>query len=183
MFSRSLEDYVRKSFLVLLTLGVLAMGEAFAQGLPEGTYASSKEGCTKLKSKTAAELGEDLDFYVLTAKRFIGYQQVCDFLNVTPHNATSWVATAFCEQAGYNYPDLFAIAKNEAGELSVTSLTDLAQQAPPEASSSQVSGSDQGENAGQADGEAPGGGDQNQAEENAGAEQATPYVRCENVKH
>jgi hypothetical protein len=32
------------------------------------TYASTKEGCTKPQSKTAAKLGEDLDFYVLTCR-------------------------------------------------------------------------------------------------------------------
>jgi hypothetical protein len=42
---------------ILLGLGVwlAAAGVALAQGLPEGTFASSKEGCAKLKDKTVTE--------------------------------------------------------------------------------------------------------------------------------
>ena len=172
-----------RTLLGLLGLWLLCMGVAYAQGLPEGTYASSKEGCTKLQSKKASELGEDFDFYVFTSKGLTGYQQACDFVNVTAHNATSWLATAFCEEAGYSYPDLFAIAKKDEGNLAVTRLTDLTQQSAPDTSSSEASESDQGENAGEAGSERLQGGEgQNQADENAGADQATPYVRCENVK-
>jgi hypothetical protein len=109
----------------LLTFGVwlLDTGLAAAQGLPEGTFASSKEGCTKLQNKTPAELGEGLDFTVVSKTGMVGYLQRCDFVNVTAHNATSWLATAFCEESGYAYPDLFAIAQKDNGELSVTRLT------------------------------------------------------------
>jgi hypothetical protein len=173
---------MRLIFLGLLGLWLLGAA-AFAQGLPEGTYASSKEGCPKLQSKTAGELGEDLDFYVLTGKGLTGYQQACDFLNVTAHNATGWLATAFCEEAGYSYPDLFTIAEKGEGKLTVTRLTEFMQQGAPDTSSSEAAESDQGENAGEASGEALRGGEgQDQADENAGAEQATSYVRCENVK-
>jgi hypothetical protein len=59
---------MRSILFGLLGLWLLGTESAFAQGLPEGTYASTKEGCTKLQSKTAAKLGEDLDFYVLTCR-------------------------------------------------------------------------------------------------------------------
>src|SRR6516225_9322033 len=141
---------MRCTLLGLLGLWLLGTGFASAQGLPEGTYASSKEGCTKLQSKTASELGEDLDFYVLTGKGLTGYQQACDFVNVTAHNATSWIATAFCDEEGYTYPDLLAIAKKEEGKLTVVRLTDLTQPSAQDTSSSESSESDQKEEGGKA---------------------------------
>ena len=109
----------------LLAFGVwlASAGLAAAQGLPEGTFASSKEGCAKLKQKTAAELGEDLDFTVLSKTGVTANLQRCDFVTVTARNATSWLATAFCEEPGYAYPDLFAIVQKENGDLSVTRMT------------------------------------------------------------
>src|SRR5262249_26155662 len=99
---------MRFTSVALLGFWLIGIGSAFAQGLPEGTYASTAQGCTKLQSKTAAELGEQLDFYVLTNKGVISYGQACDFVSVTAHNATSWIATAFCQESGYTYPDVFA---------------------------------------------------------------------------
>jgi hypothetical protein len=106
------------------------MGAApvFAQGLPDGTFASTKEGCAKLVSKTPAELGADLNFNVLTRSGVTSYLQRCDFFGVTAHDAKSWVATAFCDEQGYIYPDLFAVAEKEEGKLSVTRVTDLTQE-------------------------------------------------------
>ena len=42
---------------------------------------------------------------------------------MTARNATSWLATAFCEEPGYSYPDLFAILQKQNGDLSVTRMT------------------------------------------------------------
>jgi hypothetical protein len=111
-----------RTALVMIGIWLLGTSALVAQGLPEGTYASSKEGCAKLKTKTPAELGEDLDFTLLNKTGFTGYQQRCDFVNVTPRNATSWVATAYCEEQGYGYPDLFAIGQKEGDKLNVTRL-------------------------------------------------------------
>jgi len=109
----------------LLAFGVwlASSGFALAQGLPEGIFASSKEGCAKLKAKTVAELGQDLDFSVLSKTGVTANAQRCDFVGVTPRNATSWLATAFCEEPGYAFPDLFAIVQNKTGDLSVTRMT------------------------------------------------------------
>ena len=109
----------------LLGLGVwlAAAGVALAQGLPEGTFASSKEGCAKLKDKTVTELGQDLDFTVFSKTGISANAERCDFVNVTPHNATSWLATAFCEEPGFTFPDVFAIVQKQTGDLSVTRMT------------------------------------------------------------
>ena len=110
---------------VLLGLGVwlAAAGVALAQGLPEGTFASSKEGCAKLKDRTVIELGQDLDFTVFSKTGTSANAERCDFVNVTPHNATSWLATAFCEEPGFTFPDVFAIVQKQTGDLSVTRMT------------------------------------------------------------
>jgi hypothetical protein len=38
-------------------------------------------------------------------------------VSVTPRDAESWIATAFCDGDGYVYPDMFAIARKEGGTL------------------------------------------------------------------
>ena len=108
-----------------LAIGVLLASPSVAapQGLPDGTFASTKEGCAKLKQNSAAELSDDIDFTVLNKAGFIAGLQHCDFVTVTARNATSWLATAFCEEPGYTYPDLFAILEKKNGDLSVTRMT------------------------------------------------------------
>jgi hypothetical protein len=94
-----------------------------AQGLPDGTFASTREGCAKLKQNGTAESGDDVDFTVLNKSGFNAGPQHCDFVTVTARNATSWLATAFCEEPGYSYPDLFAILETTNGDLTVTRMT------------------------------------------------------------
>jgi hypothetical protein len=109
----------------LLAIAVLlaSASAAAAQGLPEGTFASTKEGCDQLKQKSAAELGDERDFTILNKTGFNPGSQHCDFVTVTARNATSWLATAFCEESGYSYPDLFAILEKQDGDLRVTRMT------------------------------------------------------------
>jgi hypothetical protein len=110
---------------VLLAIGVLlaSVGAAAAQGLPEGTFSSTKEGCDTLKQKSVAELGDDRDFTILNKTGINAAAQHCDFVTVTARNATSWLATAFCEEPDYSYPDLFAILEKKDGDLRVTRMT------------------------------------------------------------
>jgi len=109
--------------LVALLVLLASTRLAAAQGLPEGTFASTKEGCAKLKENSVAELGDAIDFTVLNKTGFNAGLQHCDFVTVTAHNATSWLASAFCEEPGYAYPDLFAILQKQNGDLSVTRMT------------------------------------------------------------
>jgi hypothetical protein len=114
--------------LVVLGVGLLGTQPAMSQGLPEGIFASTEEGCGKLKNRTPAELGEGLDFFVFSKTGLIGYLQSCEFVHVTARNPASWVAMAFCEESNSVYPDVFAIAQQEKGDLKVTRLTEVAQQ-------------------------------------------------------
>jgi hypothetical protein len=168
----------------LLTLGVwlLGSGLAAAQGLPEGTFASSKEGCTKLQNKTPAELGEGLDFTVVSKTGVVGYSQRCDFVNVTAHNATSWLATAFCEESGYTYPDLFAIAQKDNGELSITRLT--SQQETYEGAGDDSSASADDLDPSEADRDDKAGTDHGATtdDQSANEDEQNAYVRCDHVK-
>ena len=177
---------MRRTVLAMLGAWLLSAAGAQAQGLPEGTYTSTNEGCTKLQAKKMTELGDDFDFYVLTSKGLTGYEQACDFVNVSARNATSWVVTAFCDEAGYTYPDLFAIAQKEEGKLTVTRTTDLTQQGSyePPTDTEAPEAADQGETSDDAGAaqepsteEAAAAADQT-----AAADQVSAYVRCENVK-
>jgi hypothetical protein len=174
-------------FATALLLG--GAGSALAQApensLPEGTFASSPEDCTTLKSKTAAELGEDLDFEVLTKKGLVAYQQACDFVNVLAHDAKSWVATAFCDEAGYSYPDLFSIKQKVDGKLNVTRITDLTQQGGYDTSAQSDTGVDAPEKS--VRGTKPGAGEPSSEEskspdEQGASESYSTFFKCESVK-
>ncbi|HEY9520255.1 MAG TPA: hypothetical protein VIQ39_01790, partial [Methyloceanibacter sp.] len=101
----------------------MALAQSPENPLPEGTFASTKDDCAKLATKTTAEIGDEIDFEVLTKKGLTGYRQVCDFVNVSARDAKSWVATAFCDESGYTYPDLFSIKQKDDGRLNVTRIT------------------------------------------------------------
>ena len=103
----------------------MAPAQAPENSLPDGTFASTKDDCAKLATKTPAEIGDEIDFEVLTKKGLTGYRQVCDFVSVSARDAKSWVATAFCDEFGYTYPDLFSIKQKDDGRLNVTRITDL----------------------------------------------------------
>ena len=172
--------------VALVACGFLlaSVGCAAAQGLPDGTFASTKEGCAKLKQNSVAELGDIIDFTVLGRTGFNGGLTHCDFVTVTARNATSWIATAFCEEPGYTYPDLFAILQKTDGDLSVTRMTvqqpsyDQTEEGPSlsldDLDPAEIS-RDQG--AGD-DGEAP---EEEVAPEPESAD-ANPYFRCDDVK-
>ena len=140
----------------------------------------------QLATKTPAELGEDFDFEVLTKKGLIGYRQVCDFVNVFAHDAKSWVATAFCDEAGYTYPDLFSIKQKDDGRLNVTRITDLTQQGGYDASAQSDTGGDRMplRSPGGA-GSRPAtiaGGQSQTLDEQAASESYSAFVKCDTVK-
>jgi hypothetical protein len=167
---------------------LLGASPVLAQGLPDGTFASTKEGCGKLVGKTPAELGADLDFYVLSKTGVTSYLQRCDFVAAAPHDAKSWVATAFCDEQGYVYPDLFAIAERDEGKLSVTRVTDLAQE-PDEGrdedtsvSSDDLDPSELDKDDAQASGDSKPPGGQGDADTPSANDAFNTYFRCENAK-
>jgi hypothetical protein len=162
----------------------LALPQAPDSTLPEGTFASTKEDCALLATKTPAELGEEFDFEVLTKKGLVGYQQVCDFVNVFAHDGKSWVATAFCEEAGYTYPDLFSIKQKDDGRLNVTRITDLTQQGGYDASAQSDTGeTDAPEESGGVGASGDHSGGQSQTlDQQAASESYSAFVKCDTVK-
>ena len=181
---------MRSALLLATGLWLAGAGSVLPQApdstLPEGTFASTKEDCALLATKTPSELGEEFDFEVLTKKGLVGYQQVCDFVNVFAHDGKSWVATAFCEEAGYTYPDLFSIKQKDDGKLNVTRITDLTQQGGYDASAQSDAGeSDAPEESAGADSGKTGdhSGAQSQTlDQQAASECYTAFVKCDTVK-
>jgi len=180
---------MRNALLLATGLWLAGAGSALAQApdstLPEGTFASTKEDCALLATKTPAELGQEFDFEVLTKKGLVGYQQVCDFVNVFARDGKDWVATAFCDEAGYTYPDLFSIKQKDDGKLNVTRITDLTQQGGYDASAQSETGEtdapeESGEGAGKT-GDHSGG--QSQTVDQQGASESySAFVKCDTVK-
>lgn len=177
---------------VLLGVGLwlagagLAPAQASENSLPDGTFASTKDDCAKLATKTPSEIGDEIDFEVLTKKGLTGYRQVCDFVSVSARDAKSWVATAFCDESGYTYPDLFSIKQKDDGRLNVTRITDLTQQGGYDASAqADPSESDTAE-------QSAGGADRGAAgepadksptlDEQAASESYSAFVKCDTVK-
>lgn len=174
---------MRPAALLAFGLGLFAAGGiAFAQGLPDGTFASTGDGCKALAGKTAAELGEDLDFQVVTKKGLVAYRQVCDFVSVAGHDDTSWVATAFCDEGGYTYPDLFSIKLKGEDQLNVTRITDLSDNSDD--SSAQDSGAaDQSDAADDSASRTDEGEDKSApAPDEQAAEAYSTFVKCPSVK-
>jgi hypothetical protein len=163
----------------------MAPAQAPENSLPDGTFASTKEDCAKLATKTPAEIGDEIDFEVLTKKGLTGYRQVCDFVSVSGRDVKSWVATAFCDESGYTYPDLFSIKQKDDGRLNVTRITDLTQQGGYDASAqADPSESDTAEQSAGADsGPAGGPADKSQTlDEQAASESYSAFVKCDTVK-
>ena len=179
---------MRNALLLATGLWLAGAGSALPQApdstLPEGTFASTKADCALLATKTPAELGEEFDFEVLTKKGLVGYQQVCDFVNVFAHDGKSWVATAFCEEAGYTYPDLFSIKQKDDGRLNVTRITDLTQQGGYDASAQSDTGeTDAPEESGGAGATGDHSGGQSQTlDQQAASESYSAFVKCDTVK-
>jgi hypothetical protein len=183
---------MRYAALFVAMLLLLGVGVARAQNFPEGTFASDKESCTELATKTPAELGDDLDFQVLSKKGLIAFQQVCDFVSVVVHDSSSWVATAFCDEDGYTYPDLFSIRQRGDGRLNVTRVTDLTQGSSaedagttdtPEADEGSAAKDDPagGAQGGAAD-EGAAGEEGEPSSEELAAESYSSFVKCQAVK-
>ena len=167
---------------VLLAANRAAWPQTAENALPEGTFASTKEDCAQLATKTPAELGEDFDFEILTKKGLVAFQQTCDFVNVFAYHAKSWVATAFCDEAGYTYPDLFSIKQKDDGRLNVTRITDLTQQGGYDSSTQSDTGeTDAPEQQGGGAAEPPGEGGQS-SDENGASESYSAFVKCDAVK-
>ena len=169
----------------LLGLGawLAAASVSLAQGLPEGTFASSKEGCAKLKEKTVTELGQDLDFTVFSKTGVSANAQRCDFVSVSSRNATSWLATAFCEEPGYAFPDVFAIVQKKTGDLSVTRMTvqqDSYDETENESSDLDPAEIDKPEP--EEGGKTAGGYDGANAEGSGDEEDLNAFFRCDSVK-
>ena len=178
---------MRNALLLATGLWLAGAGLALAQTpdstSPEPTFASTKEDCALLATKTPAELGEDFDFEVLTKKGLVGYQQVCDFVNVFAHDAKSWVATAFCEEAGYTYPDLFSIKQKDDGRLNVTRITDLTQQGGYDASAQSDTGeTDAPEESGGAGATGDHSSGPSTLDQQAASESYSAFVKCDTVK-
>jgi hypothetical protein len=166
--------------LFLFSANLAWAQELPANSLPEGTFAT-EDGCKKLAAKTPAELGEDLDFEILTKKGLLANQQACDFVNVYTHDATSWVATSFCDEGGYTYPDLFSIKQKDDGRLDVTRFTDLTDQGSK--GSSTESDTEDSESSNEPP-KASGDGKSGQAapEDEQAAESNSTFAKCQNVK-
>ena len=110
----------------LLAFGVLlaSAGLAAAQGLPEGIFASTKEGCAKLKQTSAAELGDDIDFTILNKS---GFNARPAALRLRHRDRAQRDQLAghprFARSRAIAYPDLFAILEEKNGDLRVTRMT------------------------------------------------------------
>ena len=162
----------------------MAPAQAPENSLPDGTFASTKDDCAKLATRTPAEIGDEIDFEVLTKKGLTGYRQVCDFVSVSGRDAKSWVATAFCDESGYTYPDLFSIKQKDDGRLNVTRITDLTQQGGYDASAQSDTGeTDAPEESGGAGATGDHSGGQSQTlDQQAASESYSAFVKCDTVK-
>lgn len=84
----------------------------------KGKY-STAEGCAALK----ADKVEEGDFVFLSAKGFEAFEYGCQFVQVLPRkDLPGWVAIAFCEEPGLQYPGLFTIMPLNDSTLAVGTM-------------------------------------------------------------
>jgi len=95
-----------------------------AQDVPafDGIFASSEAGCE------AVAAGGDLispDFTIFEPTKGISTMDFhCDFVDIKQNGTSGWyVATAFCEEPGFQYPDMFTFTQNPGGDVMVTTLS------------------------------------------------------------
>lgn len=89
-------------------------------------YVSTPDACAALQSK-GVEAFNDLDFTALTFKDGIqGMEFHCDFYDVKARpNSSAVLVEAICEEPGFMYPDLIAIAPWDDKTIQVSSSYDL----------------------------------------------------------
>lgn len=115
-----------------LVLFALMSGAALAAdtaGLPDGTFASTEEGCKQLETTPAAAL-KDFDFQIFDKDGVTSTDTKCSFVTATKRDDKSWLATAFCEQQDFSYPDVASIEMLDGGRLRITMLTDIQSASP-----------------------------------------------------
>jgi hypothetical protein len=94
------------------------------------------------------------------------------------------VATAFCDEAGYTYPDLFSIKQKDDGKLNITRITDLTQQGGYDASAQTDTGESDAPEQSAASAEPGTAGEPGKqgADEQSASESYSAFVKCEHVK-
>lgn len=162
---------------------------ADSAGLPDGTF-STEEGCKQLETTPAASL-KDFDFQIFDKDGLISADTKCSFVTTTKRNDKSWLASAFCEQQDFSYPDMASIEKLDDGKLRVTMLTEIQSNSPTDAEVPPDTGeANQDDLAGGAgdDQSPPDATDQGSQDEAAGdaTDQAEPtglFMQCAKVAH
>ena len=118
---------MRHLYVIVLTstLGFSASTGAIGQSQIQPIYSGDPQGCDVL-----GESGEASPDHIYFDPRsgLSTYAFHCDFLQVLPHPELPWhVATAFCEEPGYQYPDLILFAEQPDGSMTVISQSGLLQ--------------------------------------------------------
>lgn len=117
-------------FVKVLAAGVVAFalpGAAMAvdpAGMPDGTFASTEEGCKQLEKTPPTKL-TGYDFEIFTNGGLQTEDSRCDFVNVLKRDDKGWVATAFCEQQDFSYPDVISVQRLDDERLRITKLTEV----------------------------------------------------------
>lgn len=137
--------------LLLSTISALLTTVAGAQGphdFTKGVYASTEKGCAAL-AKDGLSAVQDGEFLALTSEGVEGLEYNCEFLNLSSASGGSaWVASAFCQEPGFAYPDLVSVSALTEDSLMVTFLSEVnsgREQVQPEATPTEEAPVSEGE--------------------------------------
>jgi hypothetical protein len=112
---------------VLASLVVLfSSGSTLAQSQIQPIYSNDPAGCEALASGSDTDSPDYALFNPASGISTLDFH--CDFLQVLPHPSLGWhVATAFCEEPGFQYPDLILFAEQPDRSMSVISQSGVLQ--------------------------------------------------------
>lgn len=187
-------EKMRKAAITLACM-VSISGAALAAdsaGLPDGTFASTEDGCKQLEKTPVSKL-KDYDFQIFNKDGVTTTDTKCSFVAVTKHDDKSWLASTFCAQQDFSYPDMASIEKLADGKLRVTMLTDVQSNSPTDAevppdtegaTGDDLAGAGAGDDQSPPDAEQPDQGSQDEAASGASTDEAEPtgmFQRCAKV--
>ncbi|MFZ1680530.1 MAG: hypothetical protein WAT70_05875 [Rhizobiaceae bacterium] len=108
---------------LLAALCLILPTPAFAEGLIDGVYMQSEELCVRARAEGLETVAGDGNL-VLSPGRIESVEYHCQFVDVKSAGDHGEIATAWCEEPGFAFPDLLSITRRTENTLEIASVRD-----------------------------------------------------------
>lgn len=113
---------------LLAALCLMVPAPVMAEGLIDGVYMQSEELCARARAEGLETVAGDGNL-VLSPGRIESVEYHCQFLDVKAASDYGEVATAWCEEPGFAFPDLISLTRRSEGEIETASVRDRPEEA------------------------------------------------------